>query len=702
MKIKFIKNRILCVFAAIALCLFAFCQSYMIAKADSTSVGDNELKTTIKDFSKTSILDDLSDIPIELYPKLENTLPEVIRFQEYCYSDKAFFAEYYGLYVYIYNPSENPLLTDRLYRNVVNMAVKFDENGEPIEYQNLPLSYCDRTENNRFYKFRVDDLDKYSLLAHEKLYASRNNGQRRYDVVGVQLTYTDNSKLSTLTTDRRVAKTFYFNGYSAGCGENVESESTLACEYKTLETIDLDVGHFNYRTGDYKDYICDELNTVYFGVDDRYFTDYGGLQEIFAEWYEYRTQPIFVTSGAGTQNSDGSNVFDQAIGKVADADDPADIDPDLQDFYWRVFWHEVSSIDHLGSTIHRYYCSYNATHGGQFNATVENPITIKNVWDWLFGSRHEINDTLQPFYAQNLTTMQWFFYRAGASNSEEYKVSSEVVENYVKWYTQKFPNQNKLNGKYAENLFLSDIDEDRIELLKNPDDKRGYIQQSISADDTQDLLFEKNQSKWDRFWFGVEYETRGLEPIVVLDESIKTMDVNTFASMYYVGGSNLDKQNVYNDCLKMLENGKRPVLFRFAVTDYYASPARFDYADDEGFAMQNGYVAQQTCFLNFDVISLTFRDEKGTDTIIGVVADPIDIFNGLDAPPGLGEDDNWDWLFFLLALILAGVVLAIVSPILSPILTFLFKFLGWVVNKAWWLICLPFELIGKLFGHKRE
>ena len=442
------------------------------------------------------------------------------------------------------------------------------------------------------------------------------------------------------------------------------------------------------------------MNTVYFGVDEQYFTDYGGLQEISAEWYEYRTQPIFVTSNAGTQNADGTNVFEQAIGKVADADDPADIDPDLQDFYWRVFWHEVY-LSGQSSELHRYYQGYNVTHGGKFDSVVENPLDwIVWPWDWFDDS--EAGHTLQPFYAQNLTTMQWFFYRAGASNSEEYKVSAQAVENYVKWYTQKFPNQNKLNGKYAENLFLSDIDEDRIELLENPDDKRGYIQQSISVDDTQDLLFEKNQSKWDKFWFGVQYESRGLEPIVVLDESIKTMDVSTFASTYYVGGSDLDKPNVYDECLEMLENGQRPVLFRFAVTDYYTSPARFDYADDTGFSSYNGYVAQQTCFLNFDVISLTFRDETGTDTIIGVVADPIDIFNGLDAPPGLGDDDD-DWWFYLIVGLL---LFAILSPWLAPLLKGLVDlFVGgvsFIVKIAWIVICAPFKLIRKIFGHKRE
>ena len=56
---------------------------------------------------------------------------------------------------------------------------------------------------------------------------------------------------------------------------------------------------------------------------------------------------------------------------------------------------------------------------------------------------------------------------------------------------------------------------------------------------------------------------------------------------------------------------------------------------------QDGYVAQETVFMDFDVISLTFRNTTSqTDTVIGVCASPIDIFNGLQAPPNLGTNND--------------------------------------------------------------
>lgn len=64
----------------------------------------------------------------------------------------------------------------------------------------------------------------------------------------------------------------------------------------------------------------------------------------------------------------------------------------------------------------------------------------------------------------------------------------------------------------------------------------------------------------------------------------------------------------------------------------------------------NAYIAQQTIFLNFDIIQLTFND-GGNLTVIPVVADPIDIINPY-TPPAISG--NFDWA---LVAILAGLAL---------------------------------------------
>ena len=117
---------------------------------------------------------------------------------------------------------------------------------------------------------------------------------------------------------------------------------------------------------------------------------------------------------------------------------------------------------------------------------------------------------------------------------------------------------------------------------------------------------------------------------------------------------------------------------------------------------RDGYVAQETCFLNFDIISLTFRNDLGKDTVIPVVADPIDIFNGVDPPPDLDPDNSWKWILKFLILIVGLLVLAILVPIVIPIVKLLFNLMGKLFSLAWIVVCAPFKLIGKIFRHKRE
>ena len=86
-------------------------------------------------------------------------------------------------------------------------------------------------------------------------------------------------------------------------------------------------------------------------------------------------------------------------------------------------------------------------------------------------------------------------------------------------------------------------------------------------------------------------------------------------------------------------NGMKTIVFRFAVTDYFA---------EEVTAMVNNevvdgttYRAEQTAFLNFDIISLTFQKEASLYTI-PVSSSPSDFIGGIDSPqvdkdPSLGN-----------------------------------------------------------------
>lgn len=571
------------------------------------------------DYTKTDIMEDLSDVSTALYPYNPLGEVQVIRFQEYCYSEKGFYEMYYGLFVYIYNPTEVPIRTERNF-NKLNMATEYDEDGQPTEYSNVRLTYCDNV-SNRLYKFYV--ADPIPFLNRAKAYAKKYGGKRRYDIAGVQLTHTDGTFTESQTKDRAYGYTYYFTGYAATCDvNNPSAESTLKCSTSKLETVKLDVHQTNYRTGDYQNNVCDELNTVLFSVPDELFDTYGNLQKIKAEWYEYKTKPVFVTSDMGAYDA-----LKPYIGK--------DIGESTAELDWSVVWEEY--YEPLPNNTHYFYDkAYN-----------------KGDLGWALTATYNYSDD-----CIFIPRIDWLIKKEGATSAESYNVSKTDMAEYALDYSKNANDAEKIvgaNGEYSFNLFEKSVDVGRT---------KGYVCQEIDAGDKGSLTVQKDQGFWDKLWHGVQYEETGYDPIIVLDdlESLSAMSAETFAEMYLVKAD--EAASILEYSKNEIRNNGKVVLFRFAVTDYYVSKARFECTSNSGMSDYDGYVAQETVFLNFDVISLTFRGAEGADVVIPCVADPIDIINGLDAPTDLNtEEDKWALLVRLIvgALIIITIIIVLLN-----------------------------------------
>ena len=598
------------------------------------------------DYTKTDIMEDLSDVSTALYPYNPLGEVQVIRFQEYCYSEKGFYEMYYGLFVYIYNPTEVPLRTERNF-NKLNMATEYDEDGQPTEYNNVRLTYCDNV-SNRLYKFYV--ADPIPFLNRAKAYAKENGGKRRYDIAGVQLTHTDGTFTESQTKDRAYGYTYYFTGYAATCDvNNPSAESTLKCSTSKLETVKLDVHQTNYRTGDYQNNVCDELNTVLFSVPDELFDTYGNLQKIKAEWYEYKTKPVFVTSDMGAYDA-----LKPYIGK--------DIGESTAELDWSVAWEQWDDVRETAHFVY-YKKGYN-------NKSLDDEY-FANLLDPFRYHSFDENTTFIP-------RIDWLISKEGATSAESHSVSKTEMLEYALDYSNDIAGDaEKIVGAYGEysvKLFESSIDADRLSLVQehNKNATNGYVRQEIDARDKGSLTVQKDQGFWDKLWHGVQYEETGYDPIIVLDdlESLSAMTDESFADTYLVKADDLIKKSEADDGISILEyckeeikNNGKVVLFRFAVTDYYSSTARFEKIGNGGMSDYDGYVAQETVFLNFDVISLTFRGTEGADVVIPCVADPIDIINGVEAPPDLNtEEDKWALLVRLL--VGAFIIIAIIIILL--------------------------------------
>ena len=626
-----IRKRIKKIMSAIAAFALALAVALPIFSATLLPASAIEYKERANEYDSTNVAEDLGDSVLSQLETVGGDDLKIYSFMEYCYSNSVdILNTKYGLYIYMYNPDRKEF-SRQLGANTINMATSYNEGGAPDEYTNLMLKYCGHTTgkyDKLVYKFRVMGLN---AVVENALVQESVDGERRYDVAGVQLLEVG----TLLPVDYGVSRTFFYSGYAVGCGSDGNTESTLECRNVELETIKLDVNHTNYRTGTYNyEHICDELHTAYFSIEEKFFTNYGGLQKITADWYEYKTKPIFVTSD--------SNAYAALYEKIG-VDIGTNCGDHIDGLLWRVLWEQ-----------------YDPT------AAIEN-IFNSLLWptledDYFHGSYNcEEDKTTNPTHGRIYTSgnmavpcIDWLFEREGATSKDSYAVSrDELLEYMSQTYLSLYPNKAKLLGKYPSDLFEESIDEDRISLLQNPEQKSGKVkQQTIDAGSKIDLLYAKKTAAWVTKWFGIKsisYDTKAIDPIVVIDgtDNIRSMTPDAFAKQYYINP--LDADKVYNYCLEQIDAGRRAVLFRFANTDYYCSNARFDkdggMADDgSGLSNEDGYVAKETVFLNFDIISLTFRNVN-VDTVIPCVSDPIDIVSGLEAEREMDKDSGLKDIF---------------------------------------------------------
>ena len=651
---------------------------------------------TVSSYSDTKIEDDISHLDFTNYPRNASGECEIVYFTEYCYSVNSDVSSHYGLYVYVYNPTEKEITITDL--NKVNIAVAFGDNGEASEYLKLSLLYVDKTDNNRFYKFKITDSQR--MLSVAQKYASAHNGIRRYELIELETVYGSVVKASG------ISKIYEYSGYGAYCDKDRTPMSSLVCKDYGARSIHLELDHTNYRFAvDEKTCISDELNSVYFSVPESYFNEFGDLTKIAAEWYEYKTKYMFVTSddGAYAALKDLRNIrineFGQKIDENGQVLDAATLS------YWRVFWFITSRTIHseLTGADSKYYI------GNSFNGKCREDVDDDGIFDfdgsddWTFGYWDEDKNELTGAW-DSQDYLNWLFLRQEVEDSEDYRVSRQEVEDYMKDYTKLFPGEELVLGKYASSLFVDSIDTDRLNLLEDyaSGATSGYIQMEFDINDVYEFLdTDREQSKWNKFWHGQAYDTYPYSPIVTLSAADLDLSDDAFSEKFYVGKE--DVKRIKENARKDLKKDKVPVLLRFAITDYYASTARFDYAEEDAFEMseQDGYVAQETVFLNFDVISLTFVDPDGAGAVvIGAVSDPIDIINGLTPPSDLKvEETSWFKIVVRLVLLIAACVLLI--PLLTPFCKFVVEGISEgavaVLNVALNIIVLPFNLIAKIF-----
>ena len=679
--------------AVIMLCLFmcVVMGGEMILSAFSIPANAEEVKS----FDSTTIEEDLGAEVVKMYPYQGYGDCEIIYLLEYAYSENSNYDQFYNLYFYVYNPTGNPISMLNEGYNLVSMLTGYGENGAK-EINTVDLEFVKKTSDNLIYKFKLSDPDVVYSFAKE--YAKTHNNIRHYEFTKLQVK-TSNG----LTQTKEFAKIYEFSGFSAYCDENKSPASTLQCRDFVNSSITLQLQHTNYRAGVQENGTQDELNSVYFSIPNRYYNDGDSLYGVKAEWYEYKTKPIYVTSDAGAYSGLWGmrnvriNEFGQAIDSNGNVIDETVLS------YWRILWDETYVRDPSGYMEEGYF------FGQSYNAKCRNDIDDDGLWDdSIFG---DISGLYSLGYYNGVedawryeTCLDWLIYVDNITGDNAYKVSADKVKEYMQSYTNTFSSQPRIRDKYAVGLFTDSIDSDRISLLDNPQDRSGKVTMHFTSDDN--FLFvdsDKTQSAWNKFWFGVNYENINYSPIVVISEGDLYLDTNTFAQKYYVNTQDVASIQTY--ARTSYSKSETPVLLRFAVTDYYSSSARFDYAEEDTFDLsdKDGYVAQETMFLDFNVINLDFKSTEGVIRSVGAVAEPIDVINGLTPPEDLVEDQEW-WqkLVMIIMLVLLFVVISFLIAPAKAVCKVLWNSLKFIFSILIWLIELPYKLILWIFGKKRK
>ena len=556
-------------------------------------------------FDNVNVMEDLAGSTIDgvvfdtaNYPYLENGMPKVIYFAEYCYGYKAEQKDDYALYVYLYNPSGKEIKRDK---NTIQIATGY--NGDsPVRYDKFSLTLCNSstgTLDTLFYKFRVNNVSSVYNRVNE------NNTSRRYDVSGVELNYGS-------VDDFPVGNVWIYSGFAKGCGADEDADSTLSCVTNTFETVSLDVYDTYYR---YLNGLStqSQISSVYFGVDNVLLDKYGKLQKIHASWLEARTSTIIVAK---------NDILYDALRDY--------IGVDLTSSSNKPNYYLYQRVDDLSGV---------------------------NEWGYNVGAVLE------------MTKLAYLF---NATNTSDNTVSSKAMKEYMTWYSEL--HGKEVAGKYSDDLFSwvdnsvtdTTIDADSIFTLD------GFTTGSGLLDWFYELFYSSLENT----------PLEDIQPIYIVKSSDVIGSDEEIAERLFIA-----KEDVKAFKEKYNENtlaGKTTVLFRFAVSDYTAYNIS---ACETGFLKTPhndwAYMAEQSVYLDFDIIDLTFSKDN-VFMVLPVVSNPIDVIGGI-TPPVESDGLPW-WVWALIALACLILIAVVVNPVASLLLL--------ILKGVWWIVSAPFRFIG--------
>lgn len=614
--------------------------------------------TTLGGFAQRYVMDDLLSAEIDGVPfSLSNYQPrtgapiEMIHFVEFGFSFHPEHRQDFGLFVYIFNPGRLDVAPNSA-SNQIQMSIRNDANGLPI-FEKFRLQHLSTSTGDvagLFSKFQII----FTTTQHNVLFANLNTHARRYDISGIEFIIRPGFGIR----DFNVGRIFTVSGFATGFGPMPGAASTLITEVIGRRTLELDVDHTWWRSNTSTQGIGHhhQINSVWFSVPNYILEMFGRLQRIRAEWWEYQTSPVIVTSRRSMYNN-----FSRIIGE------------------------SVNARQSLNYGLYMNYQGYR---------TMNHVIYWTACWVFNNIAPHRMRPTAQaPIFADRLHYL--FFVeeiQRFAGGRPIGGVSSEQLLNWILNYDASFVNGNISvnNRQISADLFTNTICQFGLAAGR----QRGYNNVEINYGETVDLFFYEDvrlNSSWARFWGAPRYQFinqlgREISPIhTVTPQDLMGTTAQISDRLMVNYGHVQSLRTFYNQANTRDET---TFLFRFAHTDYFAEWVRLMEPRWSGWTglpvghSEQAYFAQTTMFFDFDIISLTFNGEFGY-YIIPVVSDPQDIIPDIvpptHEPPSSRRGWNLPWWLWL-------IVLTAVAPIIFAFVMMLI----WLYN----LVMTPAHFVG--------
>ena len=521
----------------------------------------------------------------------------------------------FGVYVYVYNPNNLDILTYSN-KNKVQFSVSNKENDVfRSVYSKYDLILIDKTENNLYYKFKVD---RFSLS---------NYSERYYAVSGIELSIVGNGN----ATEYAVGSLYYC--HSDNNGKTIISR-------KPLSTIDVDCTHVYYRTDDSnkgRGY-SNQLSACYFSLPKQYSFGnnlYGSLSEMLVEFDLRYTKPILLL-----RNLDVYNDFYASLGLSSDY---------FKNLSFYVVANQDTSATDDATTVIWYGCTFG------YNA----PTRYSSIGYFESYSYDYIVDILNWVFCDTSADFNDRDYYFSADNLQEF--ASIVKSRSIEEFNNLFENRQYFNDNNISLCgFNYGYNKHTYSISENPE------QGSVLG---YELTFDAH-GFWNNllefFGFDQTETVSNIAPLIRVDYADYDLPLDEFSEKYLVA-----KQKVgeLKSKLRSAELNQEEVwLFRYDCSEYYGAKAEV-YDKYIRQSAYDGLVCQEPVYLDWDILSFTFEQNSiNTETqttkiiksTVPVVHSPEDVYSDLTRSAndfGNGCDCTdygsiFTWILFLVGVLI--------------------------------------------------